>query len=244
MTLSSNVDPGEITNFQKQAATWWDPKGPMRALHHINPPRVAYIEKCAGGLKGKRALDVGCGGGLLTEALAARGAEATGIDLADEALEVAKLHGLELELAGHWAGSAKPGYRKTSAEALAEESPAGYDLVCCLEMLEHVPDPASVLRAIATLVKPGGTVVLSTINRNPKAFALAVLGAEYLLDLVPRGTHDYNKFIRPSELTAWARAAGLEPVEIKGLSYNPLTQQGRVGDDIDVNYFLHCRRPA
>ena len=236
MSHSSNVDAGEIANFQKQAATWWDPKGPMRALHHINGPRVAYIEKCAGGLKGRRALDVGCGGGLLTEALAARGAEATGIDLADEALEVAKLHGLE--------SGVKASYRAISAEALAEESSAGYDLVCCLEMLEHVPDPASVLRAIATLVKPGGTVVLSTINRNPKAYALAVLGAEYVLDLVPRGTHDYNKFIRPSELAAWARAAGLEPVEIKGLSYNPLTKQGRVGDDIDVNYFLHCRRPA
>ena len=232
----SNVDPGEIANFQKQAATWWDPKGPMRALHHINPPRVAYIDKCAGGLQGKRALDVGCGGGLLTEALAARGAEVTGIDLADEALEVAKLHGLE--------SGVKASYRAISAEALAEESSAGYDLVCCLEMLEHVPDPASVLRAIAALVKPGGTVVLSTINRNPKAYALAVLGAEYVLNLVPRGTHDYNKFIRPSELVAWARAAGLEPVEIKGLSYNPLTKQGRVGDDIDVNYFLHCRRPA
>lgn len=233
---STNVDAGEIANFQKQAATWWDPKGPMRALHHINPPRVAYIEKCAASLKGKRALDVGCGGGLLTEALAAKGAEATGIDLADEALEVARLHGLESGI--------KASYRAISAEALAAESPASFDLVCCLEMLEHVPDPASVLRAIASLVKPGGTVVLSTINRNPKAFALAVLGAEYVLNLVPRGTHDYNKFIRPSELTAWARAAGLEPVEIKGLSYNPLTQQGRVGEDIDVNYFLHCRKPA
>lgn len=231
-----NVDAAEIANFQKQAATWWDPKGPMRALHHINPPRVAYIEKCAGGLRGKTALDVGCGGGLLTEALAAKGAHATGIDLADEALEVARLHGLE--------SGVKANYRAISAEALAAESPAAFDLVCCLEMLEHVPDPASVLRAIATLVKPGGTVVLSTINRNPKAFALAVLGAEYVLNLVPRGTHDYNKFIRPSELTAWARAAGLEPVEIKGLSYNPLTQQGRIGSDIDVNYFLHCRRPA
>lgn len=238
-----NVDAGEIANFQKQAATWWDPKGPMRALHHINGPRVSYIEKCAGGLKGRTALDVGCGGGLLTEALAARGAEVIGIDLADEALEVARLHGLEQELAGHWAGGTKPSYRAISAEALAAEAPASYDLVCCLEMLEHVPDPASVLRAIATLVKPGGSVVLSTINRNPKAFALAVLGAEYLLNLVPRGTHDYNKFIRPSELVGWARAAGLETVEVKGLSYNPLTRQGRLGDDIDINYFLYCRKP-
>lgn len=241
---SSNVDPGEIANFQKQAATWWDPNGPMRALHHINGPRVAYIEACAGGLKGKAVLDVGCGGGLLTEALAARGATATGIDLADEALEVARLHGLEQELAGHWAGGAKPSYRAISAEALAAETPAAYDLVCCLEMLEHVPDPASVLRAIASLVKPGGNVVLSTINRNPKAYALAVLGAEYVLNLVPRGTHDYGKFIRPSELTSWARAAGLEPVELKGLSYNPVSKQARLGSDIDVNYFLHCRKPA
>lgn len=234
--MSTNADTAELANFQKQAATWWDPKGPMRALHHINGPRVRYIEQCAGGLRGQRALDVGCGGGLLTEALAAKGADVTGIDLATEVLEVAKLHGLE--------SGVKARYREISAEALAGETPASFDLVCCLEMLEHVPQPASVIAAVAALAKPGATVVFSTINRNPKAFALAVVGAEYLLDLVPRGTHDYAKFIKPSELTAWARAAGLEPVEIKGLQYNPITRLAKINDDIDVNYFLHCKKPA
>jgi len=231
----SNSDTAELANFDKQAATWWDVKGPMRALHHINGPRVRFIEHCAGGLKGKRALDVGCGGGLLTEALAAKGAEATGIDLADEVIEVAKLHGLE--------SGVKASYQKTSAEDLASQSPASFDLVCCLEILEHVPDPASIITAVAQLAKPGATVVFSTINRNPKAFALAVVGAEYVLNLVPRGTHDYAKFIKPSELTAWARAAGLELVEIKGLQYNPLTRLAKINDDIDVNYFLHCKKP-
>ena len=230
----TNSDTGELANFDKQAATWWDAKGPMRALHHINGPRVRYIEQCAGSLKGKRALDVGCGGGLLTEALAAKGADATGIDLADEVIQVARLHGLE--------SGVKASYQKTSAEDLAAKEPASFDLVCCLEMLEHVPDPASVIAAAAKLAKPGATVVFSTINRNPKAFALAVVGAEYVLNLVPRGTHDYAKFIKPSELTAWAREAGLEPVEIKGLQYNPLTQLARINDDIDVNYFLHCKK--
>jgi len=234
--MSHNVDTAELDNFQKQASTWWDAKGPMRALHHINPARLRYIAQCAGGLKGKQALDVGCGGGLLTEALAAQGANATGIDLADDVLEVAKMHGLETGI--------KAGYQRISAEDLAAQSPASFDVVCCLEMLEHVPDPASVIAALARLCKPGGTVVLSTLNRNPKSFALAVLGAEYVLGLVPRGTHDYAKFIKPSELTAWARAAGLELVEIKGLSYNPLTQLAKIGNDIDVNYFLHCKKPA
>ena len=232
----TNTDTAELANFQKQAATWWDAKGPMRALHHINPPRVRYIEQCVGGLKGKRVLDVGCGGGLLTEALAAKGADATGIDLADDVLEVAKLHGLE--------SGVKASYKKISAEELASQSAGSFDLVCCLEMLEHVPDPASVIAALAALAKPGATVVLSTINRNPKAFALAVVGAEYVLNLVPRGTHDYAKFIKPSELTAWARAAGLEPMEIRGLQYNPLTQLAKINDDIDVNYFLHCKKSA
>ena len=243
--MSTNADAAELANFQKQAATWWDPKGPMRALHHINGPRVRYIERCAGGLEGKRALDVGCGGGLLAEALAARGAVVTGIDLASDVLDVARLHGLEQSQGGHWpAGAVSPSYREISAEALASEAPASFDLVCCLEMLEHVPAPASVIASAAALAKPGATVVFSTINRNPKAFALAVVGAEYLLDLVPRGTRDYAKFIKPSELTAWARAAGLEPVEIKGLQYNPLTRLAKINDDIDVNYFLHCRKPA
>lgn len=231
----TNSDTAELANFNQQAATWWDVKGPMRALHHINGPRVRYIEQCAGGLKGKQVLDVGCGGGLLTEALAAKGAIVSGIDLADDVLEVARLHGME--------SGVKASYQKISAEALASQSPASFDLVCCLEMLEHVPEPASVIAAAAALAKPGATVVFSTINRNPKAFALAVVGAEYVLNLVPRGTHDYAKFIKPSELSAWARAAGLELVEIKGLQYNPLTQLAKINDDIDVNYFLHCKKP-
>lgn len=231
----NNSDTAELANFDKLASTWWDAKGPMRALHHINGPRVRYIEQCAAGLKGKRVLDVGCGGGLLTEALAAKGADATGIDLADEVIEVARLHGLESKI--------KAAYVKASAEDLAAKSPASFDLVCCLEMLEHVPDPASVIAAVAKLAKPGATVVFSTINRNPKAFAFAVVGAEYVLNLVPRGTHDYAKFIKPSELTAWAREAGLTPIEIKGLQYNPLTQLAKINDDIDVNYFLHCKKP-
>ncbi len=240
----TNADTTELANFQKQASTWWDTKGPMRALHHINGPRVRYIEQCAGVLKGKRVLDIGCGGGLLTEALAAKGATATGIDLACDVLEVAKLHSLEQSIGGHWpAGCVKAEYRAISAEALAAEEPASFDLVCCLEMLEHVPDPASVIAAAARLAKPGATLVFSTINRNAKAFALAVVGAEYVLSLVPRGTHDYAKFIKPSELTAWARAAGLEAVEIKGLRYNPITQLASIGDDIAVNYFLHCKKP-
>lgn len=234
--MSANADAAELANFQKQASTWWDAKGPMRALHHINPVRLRYIEQCAAGLKGKRALDIGCGGGLVTEALAAKGAEASGIDLAADVLEVARLHGLESGI--------KASYRAISAEALAAEAPAQFDLVCCLEMLEHVPEPASVIAAAAALAKPGATLVFSTINRNPKSFALAVVGAEYVLGLVPRGTHDYAKFIKPSELTAWAREAGLEPVEIRGLRYNPLTQLASIGDDIDVNYFLHCKKAA
>jgi 2-polyprenyl-6-hydroxyphenyl methylase / 3-demethylubiquinone-9 3-methyltransferase len=232
----TNADTAELANFHKQAATWWDPQGPMRALHHINPPRLRYIEQCTGGLQGKRALDIGCGGGLLTEGLAARGAQATGIDLAEAVLDVARQHAAQSQLAVD--------YRAISAEALAAAEPASFDLVCCLEMLEHVPDPASVITAAATLAKPGGALVFSTINRHPKAFALAVVGAEYLLNLVPRGTHDYAKFIKPSELTAWARAAGLQPLQIKGLRYNPITRIGTMHDDIDVNYFLHCTKPA
>jgi 2-polyprenyl-6-hydroxyphenyl methylase/3-demethylubiquinone-9 3-methyltransferase len=234
--MTTNAEASELANFQKQAATWWDLKGPMRALHHINPARMRYIAACAGGVAGKRALDVGCGGGLATEWLAAHGAQATGIDLASDVLEVARLHGLESQV--------QASYRQISAEDLAAEVPASFDLVCCLEMLEHVPDPASVIHAVAALTKPGGTVVLSTINRHPKAFALVIVGAEYLTNLVPRGTHDYAKFIKPSELTAMARAAGLEPVEIKGLRYNPLTKLATMGEDIDVNYFLHGKKPA
>lgn len=234
--MSTNVDKREIANFDRLAASWWDPRGEMAALHHINPPRLRYIEQCAGGLKGKRAVDVGCGAGLLTEGLAQRGAETLGIDMAEDALEVARLHGLE--------SGVKAEYRRVPAEELARELPGTFDLVCCMEMLEHVPAPESVIAACAALAKPGGTLVFSTINRNPKSFALAIVGAEYLLNLVPRGTHDYAKFIRPSELDGWARAAGLETLEIKGMRYNPLLKTATMGKDIDVNYFMHCRKPA
>lgn len=234
--MTHNVDHREIANFDRLASRWWDPRGEMGPLHALNPPRVRFIETAAGGLRGKRALDVGCGGGLLTEALALKGAEVLGIDMAEDVLEVARLHGLE--------SGVKAAYRRVPAEELAAEMPAAFDLVCCMEMLEHVPQPESVVAACAQLVRPGGTLVFSTINRNPKSFALAILGAEYLLNLIPRGTHDYGKFIRPSELDAWARAAGLETVTMKGLRYNPLLKTASLADDIDVNYLMHCRRPA
>ncbi len=231
-----NVDQKEIANFDRIASRWWDPRGEMGPLHSLNPPRVRYIASCAGSLAGKRAVDVGCGGGLLSEALVAEGASVLGIDLADEVLEVARLHGLE--------SGRKAEYRKIAAEALAEEAAESFDLVCCMEMLEHVPQPQSVVAACAQMVKPGGTVVFSTINRNPKSFALAVVGAEYLLGLIPRGTHDYAKFIRPSELDAWARAAGLEVVGLKGLQYHPILRSAKLADDLDINYLMHCRKPA
>lgn len=235
----SNVDEGEIRRFSALATRWWDPRGEMAALHHINPVRLRYLERVAGGpgaLQGKRVLDVGCGAGLVTEGLAARGATALGIDMAEASIEIARLHGLESGVHAE--------YRCVATEALAAEQPASFDLVCCLEMLEHVPDPASVIRACATLVKPGGDVVFSTINRNPKAYALAIVGAELIAGLIPRGTHDYAKFIRPSELETWAREAGLDSVGLQGLRYNPLLKSATLGRDIDVNYLLHCRKPA
>jgi len=232
----SNVDRQEIGHFDRLAASWWDLKGEMGPLHTLNPPRVRFIEQACGGLSGKRAVDVGCGGGILTEALAAKGARALGIDLAEAALDVARQHAAKSKL--------EIEYRSSPAETLAAEQPGAFDLVCCLEMLEHVPDPASVVRACAQLVKPGGDVVFSTINRNPKSFALAIVGAEYVMSLVPRGTHDYAKFIRPSELTQWCRDAGLGAVSLRGLRYNPLLKSASLSDDLDVNYLLHCRRPT
>jgi 2-polyprenyl-6-hydroxyphenyl methylase/3-demethylubiquinone-9 3-methyltransferase len=234
-THMSNVDAAEIHRFEQLASRWWDPQGEMGPLHSINPPRVRFIDAACGGLAGKRALDVGCGGGILTEALAARGADALGIDLAQASLDVAQRHA-----ADH---GVKARYRFVSAEDLAAEAPASFDVVCCLEMLEHVPDPPSVVRACAQLVRPGGTLVFSTINRNPKSFALAILGAEYVLGLIPRGTHDYAKFIKPSELSDWCRAADLEVLKLKGIRYNPLLKTAMLADDIDVNYLLHCHRP-
>lgn len=229
-----NVDEREIAKFEALAARWWDPDGEFRPLHDINPLRLDYIERLAGGLEGRRVLDVGCGGGILTESMAARGARVTGIDLGEAPLAVARLHlhesGLEVD------------YRRVPVEELAAASPAAFDVVTCLEMLEHVPDPAAVVRACRTLVRPGGLVVFSTINRNPKAWLFAIVGAEYLLRLLPRGTHDYLKFIRPSELEEWARQAGLEALDATGLHYNPLSRSYRLGPGLDVNYLMAFRR--
>lgn len=229
-----NADQAELDQFNQSADQWWDPEGEMGPLHSINPARLAYIEKQCGGLQRLSAVDVGCGGGILSEALAAAGASVTGIDLAEQALEVAREHAAESGL--------QVDYHLQSAEQLAAEQPASFDLVCCMEMLEHVPDPAAIVQACATLVKPGGVVVLSTINRTAKAFALAIIGAEYVLGLIPRGTHDYAKLIKPSELSAWARQAGLATHDISGIRYNPMTGGARVvPHDVDINYLLTAR---
>jgi 2-polyprenyl-6-hydroxyphenyl methylase/3-demethylubiquinone-9 3-methyltransferase len=230
-----NVDQAELRKFGDLAARWWDPQGPMRPLHDINPVRLEWIERLAP-LAGRRVLDVGFGGGVLAEAMAQRGAAVTGIDLAGKPLRVAQLHALE--------SGAQVEYREASAEALAKELPNTFDIVTCMEMLEHVPDPASVVAACATLVKPGGAVFFSTINRNLKSFALAIVGAEYVLNLLPRGTHEYAKFIRPSELVAHARAAGLELSDLIGMQYNPFSKTAALGADTDVNYLVACRRAA
>ncbi|MCO5101038.1 MAG: bifunctional 2-polyprenyl-6-hydroxyphenol methylase/3-demethylubiquinol 3-O-methyltransferase UbiG [Burkholderiaceae bacterium] len=231
---SSNVDPAELAKFQALAARWWDPESEFRPLHEINPLRLEWIDARAS-LAGKRVLDVGCGGGILTEAMAQRGASVLGIDLGERALQVAELHALE--------SGAAVDYEQVAVEALAQREPGAFDVVTCMELLEHVPDPESVVRACAMLVRPGGWVFFSTINRNAKAFALAIVGAEYVLRLLPRGTHEYEKFIRPSELAAAARRCGLEAVEVTGLTYNPLTRRYRLdADDADVNYMMACRR--
>jgi 2-polyprenyl-6-hydroxyphenyl methylase/3-demethylubiquinone-9 3-methyltransferase len=235
MNAAINADPAELDKFGEVAHHWWDPNSEFRPLHDINPARVAWIDSHAA-LKGKRVADIGCGGGLLSEGMAAIGADVTGIDLSDKALGVARLHLYESGL--------KIDYRLVSAEALAEESPGSFDHVTCLEMLEHVPDPASTVAACARLVKPGGQVFLSTLNRNAKAYIVAVLGAEYLLNLLPRGTHDYTRFLKPAELARLCRHAGLEVLEITGLRYNPFKREGVVGSDTDINYLLRARRNA
>ena len=232
--MHANLDSNEIAKFDAIAARWWDPEGEFRPLHAINPLRLGYVDSRAP-LKGRRVLDIGCGGGLLAEGMAERGAKVTGIDLSEGAIKVAKLH---LKESGR-----QVDYRLVSAEAMAAEMPGAFDLVTCLEMLEHVPDPASIVAACSTLVRPGGQVIFSTLNRNPKAFALAILGGEYLLRLIPAGTHEYAKFIRPSELEAWARAAGLQHRHSTGMHYNPLTRHYRLGPGLDVNYFMHFTRP-
>lgn len=232
--MHPNADPAEIEKFSALAHRWWDPASEFRPLHEINPLRTAWIDRLAG-LAGKTVLDVGCGGGILAEAMARRGATVTGIDLSERALGVAKLHLHESRLAID--------YELVSAEDLANRSPSRFDVVTCMEMLEHVPDPASTVRACAALVKPGGRVFFSTLNRNPKSYLFAVIGAEYVLRLLPKGTHEWSKFIRPSELAAHCRAAGLDTQEMKGMGYNPLTRVYSLGPDTSVNYMLQCARP-
>ena len=228
-----NVDDAEIHKFEALASRWWDPNSEFKPLHDINPLRLDYIDQRAP-LAGCKVIDVGCGGGLLSEGMAARGAQVTGIDMGEAPLTVARLHqhesGVEVD------------YQRITAEQMAREHPGAFDTVTCLEMLEHVPDPASVIQACADLAKPGGNIFFSTINRNPKAYAFAIVGAEYLLRLLPRGTHDYRKFIRPSEMERWARGAGLQLQDLTGMSYNPLTGEYRLGHDVDVNYLAWLRK--
>lgn len=230
MNAELNVDPSEIRKFESIAHRWWDPESEFKPLHAINPLRLNYIDDRAL-LKDKRVLDVGCGGGILAESMARRGAKVTGIDLGEGPLSVASLHALDSQV--------EVDYQQIAVEALAERETGQYDVVTCMEMLEHVPAPESVIRACAQLVKPGGNVFFSTINRNPKAFMLAVIGAEYLLSMLPRGTHEYAKFIRPSELEYAARQAQLSLKDISGMTYNPIFQSYRLGKDIDVNYLMH-----
>jgi 2-polyprenyl-6-hydroxyphenyl methylase/3-demethylubiquinone-9 3-methyltransferase len=230
----TNADPQELSKFSDLAHRWWDTESEFRPLHQINPLRLEWIDGLAH-LRSTRVLDVGCGGGILSDAMARRGATVTGIDLASKALKVAQLHALE-------AGTAGVDYREVSAEALAAQQPAHYDTVTCMEMLEHVPDPASVVGAAATLVKPGGWVFFSTINRSPKSFLLAIVGAEHVLRLVPKGTHEYARFIRPSELAQWCRAVDLDLQETRGLEYNPFTRRFRLTHDTSVNYLFACRK--
>jgi len=230
-----NVDPAELQKFSALAHSWWDANSEFKPLHDINPLRLNYIDHRAGGLHGKQILDVGCGGGILSESMAERGAEVTGIDLAEKSLKVAKLHLLE--------SGQKVNYQLIDVEALAQQKPQSFDVVTCLEMLEHVPDPASVIAACAVLVKPGGHVFFSTINRNPKAYLFAVIGAEYLLRLLPKGTHDYTRFITPAELSRMCRQAGLDVDDFTGMTYNPLNKIYSLGTDVSVNYIASCRMP-
>jgi 2-polyprenyl-6-hydroxyphenyl methylase/3-demethylubiquinone-9 3-methyltransferase len=230
---ASNHDPAEIARFDAAAQRWWDPRGEFRPLHVLNPVRLAYVDERAP-LRGKRVLDVGCGGGLLSEAMAARGAIVTGIDLAPLTIEVAELHALESKLPVR--------YVRESAETHAAHSAGAYDIVTCMEMLEHVPEPESVLQALQTLVRPGGDIVVSTLNRNLKSYLLAVVGAEYVLNLLPRGTHTYERFIRPAELAQWARTHQLSIADIAGLAYDPLQHTARRTADVSVNYMMHLKR--
>lgn len=228
-----NADPAELAKFDQLAHRWWDPQGEFRPLHEINPLRLEWIDRHAP-LAGKRVLDVGCGGGILTEAMAQRGARVTGIDLSDKALRVAELHLQESRLSVT--------YEKTSVDDFAARHSGEFDVVTCMELLEHVPEPAAMVAACARLVRAGGQVFFSTINRNPRSYLFAVIGAEYLLRLLPKGTHDYLRFVKPSELARWSRASGLHPDELVGMTYNPITRRYRLGADCGVNYLLYCVR--
>jgi len=233
MNETGNVDRAEIARFESAASRWWDPEGEIRTLHDINPVRLAYVERSAP-LNGRKVVDVGCGGGVLAEAMARAGAHVVGLDLAAELLQVAELHALE--------SNVPVTYRRETAEQHAAANPAAYDVVTCMEMLEHVPDPAAVIEALATLARTDGEIFVSTINRTPRAYLHAVLGAEYLLRLLPTGTHTYAKFIRPSELAAWAKAAGLQVVDIAGMDYHPFARSARLSGDARINYLVHLRK--
>ena len=233
MTLNSNVDPQELAKFSALAQSWWDPKGPSKPLHDLNPVRLGYIASKRS-LQGLKAVDVGCGGGILSEAMARGGADVLGIDLSQAVLDVAELHAMETH--------AKVAYRAVPAEDLARERPGEFDLVTCMELLEHVPDPQATVAALAALVKPDGDVIVSTLNRKPAAFAVAIIGAEYIARILPRGTHEYLKFIRPSELARWGRAAGLTIQDLSGIGYNPLTRAFRLSSNTDINYLAHFKR--
>lgn len=235
MTSTVNADPAELAKFSELAHRWWDPDSEFAPLHQINPLRLEWIQSQSP-LAGQRVVDVGCGGGILADSMARKGAQVLGIDLATKALKVAQLHALE-------AATPNVSYREVSAEDLAREQPGSFDVVTCMEMLEHVPDPASVVKACADMVKPGGWVYFSTLNRNPKAFLFAIVGAEYVLNLLPKGTHEYNKFIRPSELARFCREAGLEISGTRGLQYNPLTRRYWMNGDTSVNYMFATRKP-
>ena len=232
---SSNVDPAELAKFSELAHRWWDTESEFKPLHQINPLRLAWIQTLAP-LAGKKVVDIGCGGGILSDAMARQGAEGLGADLAVKSLKVAQLHALE-------AGTKGVQYREISAEDLAQEQAGQYDVVTCMEMLEHVPDPASVVKACSTLVKPGGWVFFSTLNRNPKSFLFAIVGAEYILNLLPKGTHEYARLIKPSELADWARIHGLDVKQMRGMTYNPFTRHYALGTDTDVNYMMATQKP-
>ena len=235
MHSSPNVDPAELAKFTALAQSWWDPAGPSKPLHDLNPLRLRYIEN-ARTLADATVLDVGCGGGILSEAMARAAAQVLGIDLSQALLDVAELHALE--------GKVAVQYQAVAAEELAQRRGQAFDLVTCMEMLEHVPDPAAIVAALAVLAKPGGDVIVSTLNRKPIAFAVAILGAEYIARMLPRGTHEYLKFIRPAELARWGRSAGLDLVDLTGITYNPLTRSFRLSPNTDVNYLAHFKRPA